>query len=125
MILRCMGRRIVVICLIRMIGFFCGLRWRTPAAPRMTPRGGYATRWKTAPAMGVRTHTSARRPYGYARDGVTILEHEAVICGRSSPGILTGPHRVRSPRSWPSGEVTAGGNPWQPHSVRGILKQCH
>lgn len=73
-----------------------------------------------------RPHTSARRPYGYARDGATIIEHEAQIVREIFARHLDGasPRRIAQELA-ERGEVTAGGNAWQPHSVRGILKSRH
>ncbi len=54
-------RRIVGICRIRMIGFFCGSRWRTRAGRRMTRRGGCGTRWRTGLETGARIPAPAAR----------------------------------------------------------------
>jgi resolvase-like protein len=51
------------ICLIRMIGFFCGSRSRMPAARRMIRPYGCGMLWRIAPGRGVRI------PRGSARMG--------------------------------------------------------
>jgi site-specific DNA recombinase len=69
-----------------------------------------------------RPHSSGQRPYGYAGDAVTIIEHEAVIVREvyvrylegASPGLTA---RDLSER-W---EVTVSGKPWQPYAVCSAL----
>ncbi len=73
-----------------------------------------------------RPHSSGQRPYGYAGDAVTIIEHEAVIVREvyawylegASPGLIA---RELDER----GEVTVSGKPWQPYAVRSVLASRH
>jgi DNA invertase Pin-like site-specific DNA recombinase len=73
-----------------------------------------------------RPHNAPRRPYGYARDGVSIIEGEAVIVREIFAQYLEGvsPRQIAQALA-ARGEVTSEGNPWQPHAVRGILKSRH
>jgi hypothetical protein len=73
-----------------------------------------------------RAHASARRPYGYAPGGEVIIEHEAAIVREIFARHLDGvsPRQIAQELA-ERGVVTAGGNAWQPHSVRGILKSRH
>ncbi len=72
-----------------------------------------------------RVHHTSRR-YGYARDGVTILEHEAQIVREIFTRSLEGAsHHQIAQELTGRGERTALGKPWSPESVRWMLKARH
>ncbi|MGH3767076.1 MAG: recombinase family protein [Pseudonocardiaceae bacterium] len=73
-----------------------------------------------------RPHNAPRRPYGYAQDGVTIIEGEAAIVREIFARYLEGvsPRQIAQQLA-ARGEVTSGGKAWQPHAVRGILASRH
>ncbi|HET9254845.1 MAG TPA: recombinase family protein [Pseudonocardiaceae bacterium] len=77
-------------------------------------------------ARAGRPHNAPRRPYGYASDGVTIIEREAVIVREIFARYLEGvPPRQIALDLGARGERTSMGNPWQPHTVRDLLKSRH
>ncbi len=73
-----------------------------------------------------RPHNTSRRPYGYARDGVSIIEHEAQIVREIFARYLDGVshHRIAQELT-ERGERTATGKEWQSDSVREILRSRH
>ena len=77
-------------------------------------------------ARAGRPHNAPRRPYGYARDGVTIIESEATIVREIFARHLDGdtPRQIAQDLA-ARGELTTMGNPWQPHTVRDLLKSRH
>ncbi len=77
-------------------------------------------------ARAGRVHRTPLRPYGYALDGVTIIEHEAKIIREIYARYLDGAsyHRIAQELT-ERGERTATGGPWQVHSVRTVLKSRH
>ncbi|MGH3905931.1 MAG: recombinase family protein [Pseudonocardiaceae bacterium] len=69
-----------------------------------------------------RPHATSRR-YGYARDGVTIIEHEAGIVREIFSWYLDGKsHHWIAEKLTERGERTATGRPWQSDTVREMLK---
>ena len=77
-------------------------------------------------ARAGRPHNTPHRPFGYAQDGVTVVEQEAAIAREIFAWYLDGvsPRKIAQ-RLAERGEVTAGGKEWQPQAVRGILKSRH
>jgi hypothetical protein len=73
-----------------------------------------------------RPHSSGQRPYGYAPDAVTIIEHEAVIIREVYARCLEGASPGEIARELDQrGEVTVSGKPWQPYAVRAVLASRH
>jgi Recombinase len=65
-------------------------------------------------------------PCQYARDAVTIIEHEAALIREIYARCLDGASPGEIARELTErGEVTGSGKPWQPYAVRSVLDSRH
>lgn len=68
------------------------------------------------------TWKGGRRPYGYAADGVTLLDAEAARIREGTAEILAGASLSGIARRWnTAGAVTSTGRPWDASAVRRVL----
>lgn len=64
-----------------------------------------------------------RRPFGYASDGVTVLDTEAQHIRRAYADLLSGASLKSIAKRWnDAGQTTTAGNPWRHDNVREVLK---
>lgn len=64
-----------------------------------------------------------RRAFGYARDGVTVVEAEARYVREAFADVMHGASLKSIARRWNDAEAfTTAGNPWTHGTVRGVLK---
>jgi site-specific DNA recombinase len=73
-------------------------------------------------AMG-EPHSGANRPFGYQRDGLTLIEAEAAVVGELVARFLAG-ESLHSLARWldATGVRTVNGNPWRTTTVRAMLR---
>ena len=76
-----------------------------------------------ARAVAGKPHVGGHRAFGYQRDGIGVVEHEAQAIREACEAVLTGMYLTDIAREWNAAGLRTGrsGKPWSVTSVRAVL----